>query len=144
MSGGLTYAATGRSMRTAVVVALIWLAVLAAGVFLAMSSWIMAFMLAFTLPALWDLISNPPSGLALDEDRITWFSGKRHAEVALDEIELVRLDTRLDFSVKVTLILKTGAKIRIPFEATPPHVDLENALTARGITVQRHHFQLMQ
>lgn len=144
MSTDFTYARTGRSRRTAVIVATIWVAVIGAGVFWEMSAWIMTIVLTFTLPALWDLITDPPSGLTLTDTALHWHSGKRKAEVALEEIDKIRLDTRLDLSVKVTLILKTGAKVRLPFESTPPDQPLEDALTQRGLKTERHHFQLMQ
>jgi hypothetical protein len=47
-------------------------------------------------------------------------------------------------SVRATVVLKTGRKIKLPFEATPPHRALETALHARGITTERHHFTLIQ
>ena len=64
--------------------------------------------------------------------------------VAFSEIDHFRLDTRLDFSVRATVVLRSGRKIRLPFEATPPHQAFEDALTARGVTVKRFHFQLLQ
>ncbi len=144
MSTELTYSAQGRSPRTAAVVGVVWLALLALWLILDATPWIVAFLALFTLPACWDLLTNPPSGLTLTADSVRWHSGKRHASVKLEEIDHVRLDTRLDFSVKVTLVLKTGAKLRLPFEATPPHLQLEQAFEAQGIKTRRHHFQLMQ
>ncbi len=56
----------------------------------------------------------------------------------------VLLDTRLDFSVRASVVLADGGrKIRLPYESTPPHKALEAALLARGIAVQRHHFSLI-
>ncbi|MEO9631931.1 MAG: hypothetical protein ABJG14_16000 [Sulfitobacter sp.] len=98
----------------------------------------------FTLPALWEIFTNPVSGLTLDDDTLTWITGKRDAKIALVQIDRVRLDTRLDMSVRATVILKTGRKIKLPFEATPPHRALETALQTRGITTERHHFTLIQ
>lgn len=144
MSAAFTFQAQGRSTRTMITVGLIWLALVFMWLGLEAHPMIVAFLALFTLPACWDLITDPPSGLTLTEDKITWHSGKRHAEVPLDEIDHVAMNTRLDFSVKVTLILKTGAKIRLPFEATPPDQAFEDALTERDIKTKRTHFQLMQ
>lgn len=127
-----------------ITVGLIWLALLFLWLGLEAHPLIVAFLALFTLPACWDLIQDPPSGLSLFEDRITWHSGKRNASVSLDEIDHVSMNTRLDFSVKVTLVLKTGAKVRLPFEATPPDQALEEALAAQSIATRRTHFQLMQ
>ena len=73
-----------------------------------------------------------------------WFSGRRSGRVTTSEIDLVRLDTRLDFSVRVTLVLKNGEKVRLPFEATPPHAEFERELDPRGLKTRRTHFQLFQ
>ncbi len=140
----LTYRAQGRSLRTGITVLGIWIALITLWIGLDAAPWIMAFLALFTLPALWDLITDPPSGLTLDATTLTWFTGKRRAIVQLDEIDQIRLDTRLDFSVRATLVLNTGRKIRLPFEATPPDQLFEDALTARGLKTRRTHFQLMQ
>ncbi len=144
MSDTYTFHAKGRSPRTALTVALIWAGLLALYLWLEASGWIMLFLALFTLPAVADLMRNPDSGLTLSDTALSWHTGRRHAEVALSEIDHVRMDTRLDFSVKVTLVLETGAKVRLPFEATPPHMAFEHALNARDIRTKRFHFQLMQ
>lgn len=144
MSEAFTYQRQGRDRRTALVVLAIWTALVMAWALIDMAWWLVLFLAAFTLPALWDHYANPLSGLILGDGRIAWFSGKRRADVALDEVDHVRLDTRLDFSVRATLVLKSGGKVRLPFEATPPHEAFEEALNARGISTKRFHFQLFQ
>ncbi|MFK7838097.1 MAG: hypothetical protein AB8B60_17945 [Sulfitobacter sp.] len=144
MSGAFTHHAQGRSRRTLIVVALIWLALLGLWLGVEANLWIVGFLALFTLPACWDLLTDPPSGLTLTDDTLSWFSGKRRAEVALEEIDHAHMNRRLDFSVKVTLVLKTGAKVRLPFEATPPDQDLEDAFAARDVRTKRTHFQLLQ
>jgi hypothetical protein len=133
-----------RSRKTLVIVIAVWLALIAAWIWLEAALWIVTFLATFTLPAVYDLIRNPKSGLRLDETNLSWFSGRRAATLDLSEIDLIRLDTRLDFSVRVTAQLNTGRKIRLPFECTPPHLALEDALEAHNVKTQRHHFQLMQ
>ena len=134
----------GRSLRTGIVVAGLLLALLLAWALLEASPWLMGFLALFTLPALADLIRNPASGLTLDDAALSWHSGRRHASVPLGEIAEMRLDTRLDFSVRATVVLTDGRKIRLPFEATPPHMAFEQALQDRGIRTRRTHFQLFQ
>ena len=139
-----TYRRAGRSTKGAVVVGAVWAVLAALWVFLDAAPWLVGILALCTLPALWDLIKNPSAGVTLTASRLRWFTGPRDARVALSEIDHVRLDTRLDFSVRATVVLRTGRKIRLPFEATPPHQPLEDALTARGVTVKRFHFQLLQ
>jgi hypothetical protein len=144
VNGTLVHHARGRSLRTGVTVAGIWLVLIALWLGLAAHPVVIGFLALFTLPACWDLVTDPPSGLTLTADRLEWHSGKRHADVPLSEIDHVQMNTRLDFSVRVTLVLHTGAKIRLPFEATPPDQALENTLAQQGIKTRRTHFQLMQ
>lgn len=144
MTAAFTYHHTARRLGPALVVICVWAALLGAYIYLDATLWIIGLFALFTLPALWDLARNTTAGLTLDDTTLTWQSGRRSATLALDELDHIRLDTRLDFSVRATAFLKTGRKIRLPFEATPPHQAFEDALTARNITVQRYHFQLMQ
>ena len=138
------YTRTARRLTAVLVVAAVLLTLLAAWFWLDAATWIVSGLALFTLPALYDLAVNPAAGLTLTHDTLSWHSGRRHAQVTLDEIDNLRLDTRLDFSVRASVVLRTGRKIRLPFEATPPHRAFETALEARGIKVMRFHFQLMQ
>lgn len=139
-----TYKRQGRSPAAALIVTLIWLALVFAYLYLEASPWVLALLALFTLPAAVDFARNPESGLTLTGDTLHWHTGPRTGEVALSQIDRIRMDTRLDFSVRVTVILTSGRKIRLPFEATPPHETLETALKERGIKTERFHFQLMQ
>lgn len=132
----------GRSRAALLTVGTVWAALVAAIWLFEASPWLMGVLAFFTLPAVWELVSNPAAGLKLDDHRIMWFSGRREAEMMLSELSRVRMETRLDFSVRVTLIPKAGPKIRLPYECTPPHQLLEDALAARGIKTERHHFTL--
>lgn len=133
-----------RSLGSFLVLCGVWAALGAAWFFLDAAPLLLVLVGAATLPLLWDLVRNPPAGLALDDKTLSWRSGRHTAEIALAEIAQVRLDTRLDFSVRVTLRLNSGRKIRIPFEATPPHRAFEAALSARGLKTERQHFSLRQ
>ncbi len=143
-AGAFHYHHSARTVTAALVVSLVWLALFAAWVWLEAANWIILLLLLFTLPALIDLIRDPQAGLHLSDDTLRWHSGRRNADVPLSEIDHVRLDTRLDFSVRATVVLTMGRKIRLPFESTPPHQAFENALQARGIKTLRFHFQLLQ
>lgn len=133
----------GRTMTTVLTVAGIWLVALLAWTLLSAAPWIIALILAFTLPAIWDVYSGSTATLTLSDTALKWTSGKRHAEVQLSEIDHIRLDTRLDFTVRASVVLHSGQKIRLPQDATPPHKTLETELHARDIKTQRHHFSLM-
>lgn len=133
----------GRSRTTLFVVAAVWFSLIAAIVLVQAAPWLMGLLGACTLPALWDLYRNPQSGLDLSETQMTWFTGKRDAAIAWQEIDRIRLDTGLDFSVRASAVLHSGRKIRLPYECTPPHQLFEAALNARGIRTERHHFSLI-
>ena len=144
MTAPFVFDQQARSRKTLLIVVSIWVALVAAWIWLDAALWIVAFLAAFTLPAVSDLIRNPLSGLTLNNQTLSWFSGRRNGTLALSEIDHIRLDTRLDFSVRVTAVLTTGRKIRLPFESTPPHQAFQDALETRGVRTQRHHFQLLQ
>lgn len=130
----------GRSAGTATILAAVWAAMLAAIRWLDAAWWLMALLALPTLPALWDLIANPSAGLRLTDARLHWHSGRRQGDLALGEIDRMRLDTRWDLSVRVTAVLTSGRSVRLPHESLPPHRALEQALTDRGVRVERHHF----
>ncbi|MGJ5618576.1 hypothetical protein [Sulfitobacter sp. MF3-043] len=144
MTAPFVFDQQARSRKTLLIVVSIWVALVAAWIWLDAALWIVAFLAAFTLPAVSDLIRNPLSGLTLNNQTLSWFSGRRNGTLELSEIDHIRLDTRLDFSVRVTAVLTTGRKIRLPFESTPPHQAFQDALETRGVKTQRHHFQLLQ
>tara|TARA_R110002012_G_scaffold55696_3_gene142224 strand:- start:3904 stop:4338 length:435 start_codon:yes stop_codon:yes gene_type:complete len=139
-----TFKRQGRSRATMMLVPAIWLVLLSARFWLNADLLILGLIAVFTLPAVWDVINNPSAGLTLTDSDLCWHSGSRNAQITLAEIDKTRFDTRLDFSVRATVILKNGRKIRIPFEATPPHQDFEHALNAKDIKTERHHFSLRQ
>ena len=139
-----SYERSGRSYKAALVVGAVWATLIAAWVWLEAAPWIIILVALFTIPAVIDILRNPASGLELTSDALCWHSGRRHAEVQLAEIDHVRLDTKFDFSVHASVVLRTGRRIRLPFESTPPHKAFENALIAEDIKVLRFHFQLTQ
>ncbi|WP_246079297.1 hypothetical protein [Parasedimentitalea maritima] len=130
----------GRSARLVTAVA-IWLASLVGiGLYFHAALLLLGALFLPLLPALWELWLDPLSCLHLTGERINWKTGSQEAGARLCEISKVRFDTRWDFSVRVTLILTTGDKLRLPPQVLPPHHMLENALQLRGVQTERHHF----
>lgn len=136
------YRRSARRVDGVMVVAAVWAGVGLLVWIIDMVWWIAAILLATTAPALWDIWTARAAGLDLDDDRIAWFSGRLTGDVARDEIATIRLDTRLDLSVRVTVVLRTGKKIRLPHDSLPPHKRLEAELRARNFACERHHFAL--
>ncbi|CUH86414.1 hypothetical protein PH5382_00323 [Phaeobacter sp. CECT 5382] len=130
----------GRSLSL-VLALLCWILALAAlGLVLEAAGWIILIFALPALPATWDLWRNPSSGLVLEGDQITWFTGTARNSLALQDIQLLRLDRRWDFSFRATLILRSGGKIRLPQSALPPVDPFEQKMQDRGVTSERHHF----
>ncbi len=142
MMAPFEYTAHGRNRRTVMALAvtaavLVWLR-LAFGA----SIWLLGPFALVTLPALWDLWSNRASGVHLDDDALSWHSGRRRGRVGLHEIAHLRFDRRFDFSMRVTVVLNGGQKVRLPQEALPPRRAFSAALQARGIEIQQHPFSI--
>lgn len=138
-----THMSQGRRPATAVIVLMVWAALLAAHLRLDAALPVTLTLAAFTLPALYDLAANPRSTLTLDQDSLSWQSGRQHARIALSEIDHLRFDTRLDMSVRLSVVRPSGVKIRVPYPATPPHAEFEQIALQAGLKTRRHHFSLM-
>jgi hypothetical protein len=134
---------TGRNRRTLFAVLGVWIAVLLAIALVDAALWLMTLIVLCTAPALYDLMAARRSGVALDDNGLHWFAGRQTGEITWDRISHMRLDTRLDFSVRASAVLGTGRKVRLPLETTPPADTFEQELTKRGIKVERHHFSLL-
>jgi hypothetical protein len=133
----------GRNRATLWSAAAVWAVLAAAVIIVDASPMLMGLVGVLTLPAIWELATNPSAGLDLTQTDLHWFTGRRSGTLARGEIAQVRLDTRLDFSVRATVVLTTGRKIRLPYECTPPHKAFEAALNNLGIRTERHHFSLI-
>lgn len=138
----LRFTRQGRSGRHLLAVA-IWTALLAGlAFFLHAAAWLIIVLALPLLPALWELWKNPQANLTLDDTQISWSIGAHNAATPLTDITKARLDTRWDLSVRVTLILQDGKKLRLPPQVTPPHRQLEAELQLRGVRTERHHFSV--
>lgn len=134
------YIRRARSRRALVVLAAVYAVLLFGMVAIDLVWWIAAFVSLFTLPALYEFLTDKRAELALSDSALRWSSGSLARTVPLAEIQRARFDTRWDLSVRVTLILRDGEKLRLPPQCTPPHRGFEAALKALGLPVERHHF----
>jgi len=133
----------GRSFGLALALAG-WLAFLGiGGVAAQVSPWILGGLALPCLPGLWDLWRNPSSGLTVGAGKIRWHVAQQSADVALSEVALLRLDRRWDLSYRATLVLHSGARLRLPQPALPPVQALETSLAAHGMACQRHPFSIL-
>ncbi len=131
-----------RTPRTVAIVIAIYMVLVAAVVLVDAAWWLMAGLAVLTIPALFDLWRDPSTGIRLGPNSLDWHSGRRSGSLGLSEIDHMRFDTRYDFSVRVTAVLKNEKKVRLPYEALPPHRAFETEFTVRGIRVERHHFTI--
>ena len=137
------YSSRGRSYRALVILAAVYAALLAALLIFDAAWWIVAVLAVFTLPALWDFYTNRHAGLRMTESTLEWWSGRGTAQMELSEIDHMRFDTRLDFSVGVSAVTADKQRVRLPYDALPPHKSFEAECQARGLKTERHHFSLL-
>ena len=133
----------GRSWATLIAVLGTWVACLIGFWIFDAAIWLVGVILLFTLPALWDLYAGTRAGASLNDSTLHWFSGNNAVDIPFEQIDHVRLVTRLDLSVRAAIVLTSGRKMRLPPEATPPHEAFETALHARNIATKRHHFSFL-
>lgn len=143
MSAPYSFERHQRQPRTVTILIAFYAGLIALVILFDAAWWLMLLFAVFTLPTVWDLVTNATAGLTLDDQRLRWFSGKRTAEVELSEIDYLRFDTRWDFSIRVTIYLTSGKKLRLPYDALPPHRTLEETLQTHGLRVERHHFTIL-
>ncbi len=135
-----TFTRHNRNPRTILILIGVYAALLSLIILFDAVWWIVGLLSLATLPAIWDVVQDSSAGVQLDQHRLRWFSGKRQGEMALDEIQYIRFDTRWDFSVRVSLVLHSDKKVRLPDESIPPHRAFETVLEQAGFRVKRHHF----
>lgn len=134
---------SGRSPRSIAVLGGAVLLILVAWALFDLAPWITVLLFLFTLPIAVEVARNPRSRLVLSDTSLKWMGPGMRARLPLGEIEKVRFDTRLDFSVRVTVQMITGRKLRFPPDALPDHKVLEHQLQSRGVKTERHHFSLI-
>ena len=102
--------------------------------------WIIVIVAMITLPAAIDVFVNATARLDLDDSQLFWKNRSQEVTIPLHEIEKIRFDGRMDMSVRVSVVLVDGRKLRMPYDAMPPHKELEAALQARDVRTERHAF----
>lgn len=132
-----------RSRRAAAVLLSIWSALLLALWLIQLAPLLAGAGALLTLPLLWAFLTDARSTLQLTGTRLSWKSPLGADSLPLSMIRSARFDTRLDLSVKVTLQLTDGRRLRLPHGCVPPHRRFEEELAARGVPVERHHFSLI-
>lgn len=137
-----TYTRQNRNPKTVTILICIYGALLALIILFDAAWWLMALLALTTLPAVWDVLQDTSAGMELDADTLRWHSGRRQGELRLSDVNRFRFDTRWDFSVRVSAILTTDKRLRLPDESLPPHRELESMLQQAGLTVERHHFRV--
>ncbi len=133
----------GRSWGALAAVAITWAFCALLALVLEASIWIWGVVLLLSLPALWEFFQRSTAGTQLTPTTLSWHTGDRNAEIALREIDHIRFVTRLDFSVRAAVVLKSGRKLRIPAESTPPYEPFDAALHALDTKTERHHFTFL-
>ncbi|MGB7317785.1 MAG: hypothetical protein WBC85_07445, partial [Planktotalea sp.] len=104
-----------RSPRAIFFIALWWAAIALLHFAIQANPWILLLLALVSLPAIYDLGANASAILTIDAQHIAWRSGQRGATCPRAQLQKVRLDTRLDFSLRMTLIPHQGRKIRLPY-----------------------------
>lgn len=137
------YEARPRTRKALVGIGMYFLGLLLLRLWFDVADGIVAVALLVSLPAIYDLARNTQSTFVIDPHTMRWQTGRQEAQIALKSVARVRFDTRLDLSVKMTVILDTGRKIRVPVTSTPPIPEIEHALDSLNLKHERHHFTLL-
>ncbi|MCL6284024.1 hypothetical protein M3P21_10825 [Ruegeria sp. 2012CJ41-6] len=131
-----------RSWRALIILGAVYALLLVGLITIDLVWWIAALAVLCTLPAVYEFLTDRRAGLSLTAQELRWFTGTLSRDMALGDIKTVRFDTRWDLSVRVTLILQSDRKLRLPHECLPPHRDFEARLKHAGLHVERHHFAI--
>lgn len=133
----------GRNTRSIVVLLSVWGFLTLLVMTIDFDPRIAGFMALFTLPILWEIVTNPVTVLRLDDQALSWGNPRKPRVLPLDQIDRVGFDGRLDMSVRVTVFGSDGRKHRIPPQVLPPHHSFEQALNKVHVKTDRRHFSLL-
>lgn len=103
-----------------------------------MATWIALILLAFTLPALWDVVRDAHGVIEVWPNRIVWNTAFGKGDRT--DVDHVRINRRFDGTMKMMLVHVGGATTRLPPDIAPPITEFEAALRSAGIATQRHPF----
>ena len=136
------YESQGRTPKS--IAALVGMLLVIAGLeFIGTVWWIVVLVALISLPAALDVLLNVRSSLDLDDERLFWKNRSQEVTIPLIEIEKVRFDGRMDLSTRVTIVLRDGRKLRLPYDALPPHKELESELQSRDVRTERNAFTVL-
>lgn len=136
------YESQGRTPKS--IAALVGMLLVIAGLeFIGTVWWIVTLVALISLPAALDVLLNVRSSLDLDDERLFWKNRSQEVTIPLFEIEKVRFDGRMDLSTRVTIVLRDGRKLRLPYDALPPHKELESELQSRDVRTERNAFTVL-
>ena len=136
------YESQGRTPKS--IAALVGMLLVIAGLeFIGTVWWIVTLVALISLPAALDVLLNVRSSLDLDDERLFWKNRSQEVTIPLFEIEKVRFDGRIDLSTRVTIVLRDGRKLRLPYDALPPHKELESELQSRDVRTERNAFTVL-
>ena len=131
-----------RNPRTVLILICIYAVLIGMMILIDAAWWLIAFLALVTLPALRDVIKDTSAGIELSLDTLRWHTGQRQGELKLSEVDRFRFDTRWDFSVRVSAILCSDKRVRLPDASLPPHRQFEEVLKQANFAVERHHFRV--
>lgn len=134
---------SARSAQALIFVALWWLVLALLYILVNAAPLIVITLGVASLPALIDIAKGGAAHFQITESDIKWQSGRRTGQLTRASLKSVRLETRLDLSLRMTLVTHLGDKTRLPYECVPPASQIEAALGAQKIPFERHHFTLM-
>ncbi len=132
----------GRSRRVVAILLGAWAAIAGLWLVLRVRPWIVAPLLAATLPALRDVVADRRLRLEVDPGAMRWRSGRRRGEVALDPGTRVSLRRRFDGGLRIVVTTPEGRETRLPPELAPPLEPLETALSHSPAEIRRDPFRL--
>ena len=132
-----------RNPRAIALLVLLWLGLVGLWRSLDAAPLLVLLFMAALIPAGWDIARDRRASFHLDAKGLSWTSGAQSAAVPRDRIEEFRIDTRLDRSLRVTLRLTDGTRLRIPPDALPPATRLLPALEALGYSYERRPFAFL-
>ena len=136
------YESQGRTPKS--IAALVGMLLVIAGLeFIGTVWWIVTLVALISLPAALDVLLNVRSSLDLDDERLFWKNRSQEVMIPLFEIEKIRFDGRMDLSTRVTIVLRDGRKLRLPYDALPPHKELESELQSRDVRTERNAFTVL-
>lgn len=134
---------SARNPRGIAILLSLWIVVLLLWLALDASPLIVILLLLVLLPAAWDIARDRRATFRLDAHVVEWQSGGQSARIARADIDRMRVDTRLDLSLRITIWTLDGIRFRLPPDAVPPARDLFPALDALDYPYTRRHFAFL-